>query len=233
MFRLDEKIVISGEFPEYIEVLQKLGLECITTEVDERLARPVAFHPDMQMFRYKKHVITFNRSLKEKLSKQGLDVNTTALEPKEEYPFDVICNATVIGNHLFCNEDYIDESVRSLAKAHRLEIVNVNQGYTACSILSMNNRSLITADKGIADAAREVGLDVLKVISGGIRLDGYDTGFIGGCGGQVGNAIILTGKVESHPDGKKIKQFINNQCLELIELTKNDLHDFGGVIEIK
>ena len=55
-------------------------------------------------------------------------------------------------------------------------------------------------------------LEVLKIKEGGIYLKGYDTGFIGGCGGMVEQKILGTsGDLKSIYDYENIKDFLRNR----------------------
>ena len=54
--------------------------------------------------------------------------------------------------------------------------------------------------------------------------------FIGGCSGRTDDAVIFTGKLESHPDGAQMRSFIRIRNLQIVELADGPLIDIGGMI---
>ena len=56
-------------------------------------------------------------------------------------------------------------------------------------------------------AAEKKGIDVLAVSPAGVRLDGYNCGFIGGATGADKENVYFCGNVDLHPDGERIKAF--------------------------
>ncbi len=90
-------------------------------------------------------------------------------------------NCLYISGKLYGREEAIDVSVKKItAMKNGIEIVDVKQGYTRCSTAVIGKNSAITADSTIYNALTKNGIDVLKIDSGSVRLDGYGYGFIGG-----------------------------------------------------
>ena len=56
-------------------------------------------------------------------------------------------------------------------------------------------------------------------------------GFIGGCGGRVGDAIVFHGSLDRHPDGAQIRRFIEERGLKCIDFPEFLLTDIGSIIE--
>ncbi len=114
------------------------------------------------------------------------------------------------------------------------EPVCVRQRYTRCSTCVVDERSLITADRGIAAAAARHGLDALLISPGHIRLDGYDTGFIGGASFKLApDRLAFTGSLETHPDGAAIRRFLSARDVEPVFLTAGELWDIGSAIPLQ
>ena len=112
-----------------------------------------------------------------------------------------------------------------------VDMIGCRQGYTKCSTVVVDSRSLITADQGIAAACSKAeDLDVLLVQEGHVALEGYDTGFIGGASGRVGDEIIFNGDLSAHPDFQKIKDFIEERGLECKWLPEYPLTDIGTIM---
>jgi len=109
----------------------------------------------------------------------------------------------------------------------------VKQGYAACSAAAVDGYSIITADKAIAEAAGSRGYQALVISPGGIRLDGYDYGFIGGCCGLLDEkTLAFTGRLSSIKDGERIKGFCASRGVSVIELTDEPMKDIGGIIPL-
>ena len=108
--------------------------------------------------------------------------------------------------------------------------MNVKQGYACCSIVPVDEDSIITADRGIARAAEAAGIRVLTVEAGHVELPGYDTGFLGGTSGRVGDEIIFNGDLSAHPDFEAIRDFIGSRGLKIKYFESYPLRDIGSII---
>ena len=126
------------------------------------------------------------------------------------------------------NETNMEELLEE-AKRLNLETIHVPQGYARCSILPVDENSIITSDRGVAAACTQ--LDVLLISPGRIELPGYNTGFIGGTGGRAGKDIVFNGDLSAHPDFEIIKEFIESRGLQCVWTTDMPLTDIGSVIE--
>lgn len=227
--------LVSGEYPFLAEFLRKQGIEPILTEADERLPKPVRFHPDMQLCKLSKECmfVLKNGGLAKKLSAYNIDARETTAEPCEAYPNDAICNALALNECFVCNEKSIDRAIAAEADRLGYKIVSVKQGYTACSVAVVDERSVITADAGIAKTLAENNFDVLRISPGFIKLPGYDYGFIGGCCGLIAPKVLaVTGQLSNHPDGEAISRFVVERGVGVIEITDSELLDVGGIIPL-
>ena len=93
--------------------------------------------------------------------------------------------------------------------------------------------AIITADPGITKILQQKEIEVLKIKEGGIYLKGYDTGFIGGCGGMVEEKILGTsGNLKSLKDYDNIKDFLRNRNIYAENLGGRTLRDIGGILPL-
>ena len=152
------------------------------------------------------------------------------LSPK--YPGDVIYNGCSTGKYFIHNLKYTDPGLLDSAREAGLELINVRQGYGRCSILPIDEDSIITYDKGIAIVCEDAGLNVLRVAPGHVALPGYDEGFIGGTAGRVGDEILFNGDLSAHPDFGTIRDFIEERGLTIRYFKGWPLTDIGSVIEV-
>ena len=229
-------VIISSSLPRLCrDKLCELGFEPIVMPPYKRLQRGVAAHPDMLLFLLgdvcltTKEYFEVARESFDKIEALGYTLRLSDEIPSAEYPNDVLFNSVLIGNNLYGYEKGMSKALIELARERGINTLNVRQGYTKCSTLKVSENAVITADSGIAEAMSACGIDVLSVSAGSIRIDGYDTGFIGGCAGQTKDAVYFCGDVFSHPDGKAINEFCKKHKKECVSLENNTLFDAGSL----
>lgn len=148
-----------------------------------------------------------------------------------DYPHDCAFNAACTGKYFIHNLSYTDEKLLIAAKAMDMKLIDVNQGYTKCSVAVVDENSIITYDEGIVQSCKYYPeLDVLKISPGFVQLDGYDTGFIGGTCGRVGNEMIFNGDLFTHPDFNRIVSFIESRGLICRWFPDYELTDIGSIL---
>ena len=143
------------------------------------------------------------------------------------YPDSAFYNAVVTKDLLIHNLLITDPIIKKLA-GNRKQI-NVNQGYTRCNLLPLPDDAFITSDKGIFKALNLEGFEVLYVNPTGIVLDGFPNGFIGGVCGVNGNDVFIAGSLTFYKEGQKIKDFLLEHSLNIIELYDGPLVDGGSI----
>lgn len=195
------------------------------------LAPPVASHPDMLLWSVGRRIVTYtsyaalaNDELSTLLA-LGLELVTEDATPSASYPDDVRLNCAVVGKHAIANLKYTSAHV----KESGLTLLHANQGYTKCSTVLVSDNAIITSDTSVLNAAREAGIDALKIREGHVRLDGYGTGFIGGATGVTDTAVLFTGNLKSHPDAEEIERFCARHGKRAVSLSDAPLYDYGTV----
>lgn len=227
-------IVLSEEHLQFHAALRRRGMHTLAVRRCDLLDSPVASHADMQLLALDSQTVLlspYQPQLKAQLSQLGLTVLTGPTLEKE-YPRDVPYNAVRLRNNYICNHKTVSAVARSYWQKLGCREIAVKQGYASCSTCVVDERSIITADAGIAGAATAAGLCVLQIRPGFIQIPKYDTGFIGGCSGRTGDAVIFTGKLESHPDGTQMRSFIKSRGMQIVELADGPLIDIGGMIAV-
>lgn len=226
--------LISQEADVYARELEH-NFDVLRLPYDDRLDVPVASHADMNVFLFGEYAV-LSRGYVEKYPYVadhlrevcGLKILFSDGERSREYPNDVMLNVLVCGNTAFSLEKYTCREVKELLLRGHINLINVRQGYAACSTLAFGNR-LITADRSILRTAVDAGIEVLDISQGGISLPGYNEGFIGGASGVCENTVYFTGDVKLHPDGEKILRFIQKGGFEVVCLSRGELCDVGGI----
>jgi len=164
----------------------------------------------------------------------GPDAPIVQAEPDDlsmGYPAEAAFNAACTGRFFIHNLQITNPRLLEAAHQERVELIHVPQGYAKCSIVIVDEHSIITYDAGIARACQRVsGLEVLMISPGHIQLDGYPTGFIGGCSGHLIDEIVFNGDLSAHPDFEKIQSFIETRDLKCVWFPQYPLTDIGSIV---
>lgn len=206
------------------EYLRSLGYSPVNISTNGIVDEPISCHPDVFM------------------CKLGVDDDSPVIFASGSdvgfgYPSDSVFNAACTGEFFFHKLAVTNPRLLSAAGSFSksaptgMKFVDVRQGYTKCSMVVVDRNSIITYDKGIIKACSMYPeINVLEVEPGHCFLEGYDTGFIGGCSGRVGNKVIFNGNLKAHPDFQRILSFIKSRGLDCVWFPEYELTDIGSII---
>lgn len=173
------------------------------------------------------------------LKKSEYNIISGKEEVGMHYPEDIKYNVCIVGNYAIHNFKYTDKTVLKVLEEHGYELINVEQGYSNCSIAAIDNSSVITTDKKIAEKliANNISVLLLDYIPDIKLKDEYGNyssmnGFIGGAIGKVDNNIIVFGDLDKIDRDNKIREFIRIRNLKLIDFKGLDVIDYGGIVEV-
>lgn len=223
-----------------LRALMLLGFSPIPLPRSRLLGQAVASHPDTLIFKYGRELITSADYCDEaayvfsdiRERHQDIRITFTADTFGASYPSDTRFNALFCGGELFCRTESISESILRLAKREEIRVNSVNQGYPACSVLSLGN-SAITSDKGMARAMENRGISVTLIREGYIDLPPHKYGFIGGASVVLQSKVCFFGDYTKHPDADIIEKAIRNAGYTPHSLSALPLTDLGGAIPIE
>lgn len=152
-----------------------------------------------------------------------------------KYPDTCRFNAVGVGDLLIHNLKYTDEKIRELYGKISTKSVqlNVNQGYTRCNLLALDERNFITSDFGIKKVLEENGRNVFFVDPHQIALPGHDHGFFPGCCGLVDDCVVVCGSLKHLKECRGLKKFIRRNNMKIIELYDGELIDVGSIFFIQ
>lgn len=230
---MTKKLLIgSGVSRKCLVSLSEMGYETVLLPPFSRLQRGVSAHIDMLVFYFGGDLITHVDYYKENKSLfDGLGVNviTTDEEISPDYPNDILFNAVLTEDRiLYAKSNHTSQKIKQLAN----EIVDVKQGYTACSTCKASGNAFITSDEGLHKIYSRNGIDSLLVEKEGIELPGYSCGFIGGASAVFDEYVCFFGSLDGYKDGEKIKKFIEKYGKKAIELSDEKLMDIGGCVAL-
>ena len=211
-----------------IDALKQEGLEVKLLAPFSALENPVDTHADMLLLVVDDTVFVHQDY---KIDLDGFEKIIKIDEPmSNKYPNDVLLNIAIVGKNAFCNTKFASKTVLKYLEKNSFSVHHVAQGYSHCSTCILSENAIISADKGIVEAAKMVGIDALLISSGHISLPPYNYGFIGGSCGTFGDKIYFCGALNHHPDGEKIRYFATKHKKIIVELTSSPLADIGGII---
>jgi hypothetical protein len=147
-----------------------------------------------------------------------------------EYPNTAKYNAVSTKNLFIHNLKISDETLLEINK-NRFHI-HVNQGYTRCNLLALNNKAFISSDWGICRELERHKLKSLYINPENIQLQGMKHGFFGGCCGILNQYLFLNGSIDSMREKNAFFDFALNEGFHLVELNDGPLTDIGSIMVI-
>ena len=206
----------------------------------------ISSHPDIFFFQ-KDDALIYAPNAPKRIIKELKKRKIKLIEGKKEvgkkYPETVPYNAVGIGNLLIHNLKHTDETILSFYENH----INVNQGYTRCNLLALNENAFITSDVGIFNAVNSQQTtdnslypheslvetygrtSVLYIDPKQIKLEGQKNGFFPGCCGVWKNNLIVCGSTKNLKEKAELDKFLKDNNFNLIELYDGDLIDVGSI----
>lgn len=212
---------------EYLSTFGKL-IEIIP---QDSVYEEISCHPDI-FFCKLNNTLFRSPNLKMNFGIAGKDSVTA------KYPGDIKYNVCQIGKKAIHNFDFTDKKILEYIDKCKLEKIQVNQGYSNCSISVISNNSCITSDIGIYKTLKLRNIDCLLLVNNDIRLldkNGLEAnmkGFIGGATCTIDNKFILFGDSDYLQNKIELLNFLNKYNLELVEFKGLNIYDYGGVIII-
>ena len=242
-------IIADSRMPEEAKKnLKKLG-NVLFLNPTEITYNSISSHPDIFFFQ-KDDALIYAPNAPKRIIKELKKRKIKLIEGKKEvgkkYPETVPYNAVGIGNLLIHNLKHTDETILSSYENH----INVNQGYTRCNLLALNENAFITSDVGIFNAVNSQQTtdnslypheslvetygrtSVLYIDPKQIKLEGQKNGFFPGCCGVWKNNLIVCGSTKNLKEKAELDKFLKDNNFNLIELYDGDLIDVGSVFFI-
>ena len=223
-------------------MLKYLGYKLVPIETSNNVYAEISSHVDIFTTKIGDTLIV-EKSKYDDLVFMLKDTEYNIISGKEnvemKYPNDIKYNVCIIGNYAVHNFKYTDKVVLKELKENGYELINVEQGYTNCSVAVIDESSVITTDRKIAEKLIANNISVLLLdYTPDIKLkDEYGNysnmnGLIGGAIGRVDNNIIVFGDLNKIDRENKIRDFIKIRNLKLIDFKDLDVIDYGGIVEV-
>lgn len=242
---MDKVLVIDSRMRENEKrYLKKLGYKLFELKKQDSVYYEVSSHVDMFFSKLNQNIIV------EKSLYNNLDFSDIVILRKKNifcgnsevnfsYPHDIIYNVCNIGKFAIHNFKYTDKKILDVIQKEKLEKININQGYSKCSIAVVDDNSAIVNDMKIANILKLYNIDVLLLEQSlDIKLYGKDgkysnmNGFIGGATSRLDNTFIVFGDTKKIDKEEKIKKFVESKGIKLVDFKGIDVIDYGGILLI-
>ena len=236
------KIAIADSriLPEEERKLTLSGYRVLTLPPFSRLSPAVASHADMLIARIGDEYVSYADYCEEAsyvfsdlsllMRGTGARLHFTADEVNAEYPHDVGLNALRMRGKLFCRVSSASPFLLDMAKKSGIEIVDVKQGYPACTVLKLSETAAITSDRGMAAVLTKHGIRVQLISEGDVSLPPHEYGFIGGAAGVFKGTVYFLGDIDTHPSADAVKRAISMAGMNYESLSDEPLLDLGRIV---
>lgn len=221
--------LVSHRAPQaLIDLLEEAGWQTIRSMPNRQVDPRVSDHPDLFVFADGPMCIVDPAHLDHYRSAlPDADWHPGTASAFSPYPAEARYNAWVVAGTLV-HGSMTDPEI--LARFDRR--IEVRQGYVRCNLLELGDGIWITSDPGIQRALSSIA-DVRLIQPGSIALEGFPTGFIGGCGGRdPAGRLFLSGDPSDHPDHDLLIAWIRETGNELRYPEGLPLRDLGSIIFI-
>jgi hypothetical protein len=199
-------------------------------QTDGLVYKSISGHPDVFMCQGVEGAVVapgLPIEIREMLSKKGKRLFEGEENPGKTYPESARYNAVVTAEYFIHNLKITDPAILEAFPGRKH--LHVNQGYTRCNLISLNDDTFITSDKGIEIVLIAEGKEVLYVDPRPVRLRGHKYGFFPGCCGVLNEELLISGSLSFHPEKERIEIFTNQSGVKIRELYQGELTDVGGI----
>lgn len=217
-----------------IELIKSLGIDIVFSAKsgsDERIAD----HPDLQIFPLGDNTFMASKDTydyySDKLGAYGVKLIIGDSPVGMVYPDDCKYNVFEIKDRFVCKKEAIDDLLKMELEKKNLSMIDQNQGYAKCMSIVFDD-FVITCDWSINKALNEANIENYFVSPEGIDLDGFKSGFLGGCCGIIkSRKILFTGDINQIKDVDSLTKILRDKDIEWI-YPDSRLVDLGSIIPI-
>lgn len=210
--------------------LQRHG-DLLQLYVSDITYEAIAGHPDIFFCKTNNQLITAPNlpyEFKNILTGYGINFIEGDNNVSSKYPGTAIYNAVSTPDYLIHKLSITDPVI--LKYSEGIEKINIEQGYSRCSLVPLKDNNFITSDEGIYKTLTSKGFKGCLVSSKEVLLPGFQNGLIGGAFGIYGNRVFIIGSLKYYSEGEKIRDYLSSLSYEIIELYEGPLFDGGSII---
>lgn len=200
---------------------------------DNTVYDSIICHPDIYFFQFDErtliHAPCVPETILSVLKGHGVELIKGERDPYGVYPHTARYNGCMAGGRFFHNKTCTDHVILEYVQGNGIEVVDVSQGYTRCSVAAIGENRILTSDRGICRKAEGKGIVAQYVTPEKIHLPGERYGFLGGTCGTYGNKIFFLGDIDELPGPERVRELIASSGFDLFEISGKALFDAGGL----
>jgi hypothetical protein len=223
--------IVDKKIPQEAKIQLQKDFSLFELESDGIVYSAISGHPDVFFFQNENTLIvapnmpsSWVTFLKRNMIPFSFGEKIVGAKYPHTCPYNIVASA-----RYWVHKEQISETVATQTLNDKT-FIPVKQAYSKCNTIVLREDVFITSDQGIYQALRKQSLDVLYVSPQGIRLPGFEYGFIGGTCGIIDHKVYFIGSLLHYPDGEKLKVFLNQHQYEVVELYDGVLFDGGGIL---
>ena len=161
---MDKYIVIDSRMRKVEkEYFKSLGYRIINIQTSKNVYDEISYHVDIFCCKIKDKVV-LEPSVYKYLKEEKNDLKNIICGKNivsSKYPLDVLYNVCCIGENIIHNFKYTDEKILEIVQNEKLNMININQGYSNCSIAVIDDNSVVVTDKKIAEKLIENDIPII------------------------------------------------------------------------
>lgn len=231
-----ELCIVSEKEKDIIRSLENFGIRCIAMKLTEGFSTSVGSHPDLFFLPVNDKIFLASNadsSVPYKLINSGFEL-VYVEDITEGYPTETKLNIALVGQYAVCCRANVPKTVIEYLVSSGFTVIDQKQGYSRCGICVVDSESIITSDKGIYNATKDK-INTLLINPGGVLLNGFDYGFIGGASVKLSEKVLgFFGRIEDHADYEYIRDFCSGRGVEVLSLVDDTpLRDIGGAVLLR
>ncbi len=223
--------IVDTSDKQITETLTQLGYQCIDVIPSGRVSPPICRHTDVLYKKLDNTTIIASACQRPNfplLKKLGYRIIIND-KLKPGYKTESLLNYVINNKYFIFNPKTAERPDKEFLTVQKE--INVNQGYTGCSTICVNDDAYITDDENIYKTLADNNIDCLLIGKGDIELEGYDYGFIGGASVKLNeNEILFFGDIKNKEDKNRISEFMKKYNVQPIFIEGKKLKDIGSAL---
>ncbi|MBG0781242.1 MAG: hypothetical protein H0S84_03135 [Bacteroidales bacterium] len=226
-------VIADSRMPEKAKKQLTKLVKPIWLEPSPHVYDSISAHPDIFFCQHPNLLIAapeISEKIKKELDKAKINWISGDKNPGSKYPKTALYNAVALPDLLIHNIKLTDRKILDHYKNGNY--LHVNQGYTRCNLISLDEQYFICSDKGIAQKLENIGKTVLYIDPLQIRLAGHKHGFLGGCCGIWQQQLILCGNPVNLKEYENLVCFTQKADYQIVSLSDEVLTDVGSLLFI-
>lgn len=203
------------------------------TKDNPSLDKRISDHVDMSVFKIENKIVVAREVYDyyvELLKAFNYEIIKAEKNLSNTYPDDSVLNIFTTEKK-YLHNSFTDKRAEKLLSDMFYEKILIKQGYANCSIFELKCGTILTSDYGVYKKTGSSEIDVNLLPQGGIVLEGYDTGFIGGSLIRLSeDSLIINGDLDLYSHSKELVEILDSYNIKYFQIKGQPITDIGGSV---